>query len=124
MSEQSVISETHSHVTRIKLNNPERGNVVNENNLSLLHKYVTESINNNECRVIVIEGSDGVFSRGMDFHNLLKHTDKEIKADFSRPYIDAVMAIHDSPKPVIAAIDGEVLAGGMGIALACDIMQR
>lgn len=121
-SGNSVISETHSFVTRIKLNNPERGNVVNEDNLELLHKYITEAIKSDDCRVIVIEGSEGVFSRGMDFQNLLKHTDKEIKPDFSRPYIDAVMAIHDSPKPVIAAIDGEVLAGGMGIALACDIM--
>ncbi len=118
----TVICETYSYVTRIKLNSPETGNVVNNYNLSLLYKYVTESIENDNCRVIVIEGSDGIFSRGMDFNNLIKNSRGKIDVSFSEPYIKAVMAIRNSPKPVIAAIDGEVLAGGMGIALACDIV--
>lgn len=118
----SVTCEIYSHVARIKLNSPETGNVVNENNLSLLYKYVTECGENTDCRVIVIEGSNGIFSRGMDFKNLIKNSDKKININFSEPYIKAVTAVRNSPKPVIAAIDGEVLAGGMGIALACDII--
>jgi enoyl-CoA hydratase/carnithine racemase len=117
-----VIFDIYSHVARIKLNSPETGNVVNDDNLSLLYKYVTECGKNDECRVIVIEGSHGIFSRGMDFKNLIKNSDRKIDTSFSEPYIKAVMAVRNSPKPVIAAIDGEVLAGGMGIALACDIV--
>lgn len=120
--EKSVLYDLHSHVARIKLNRPGQGNVVNDDNLLLLNNYMDEAVKDKDCRVIVIEGSDGVFSRGMDFKNLLKNTDKKISLEFSKPYIDAVMKIRNSPKPVIAAIDGEVLAGGMGIALSCDII--
>ena len=120
--EKSVLYDLHNHVARIKLNRPKQGNVVNEDNLGLLNQYLDDAVNDENCRVIVIEGSCGVFSRGMDFKNLLKNSGEEISLEFSRPYIDGVMKIRNSPKPVIAAIDGEVLAGGMGIALSCDIV--
>ncbi len=119
---EPVISQFKSFVTRIVLNNPERGNVVNNANLELLYKFVKEANENPDCRVIVIEGKDGVFCRGMDFQNLIKNADNGVKAEWSEPYIRAVMEIRNSSKPVIAAIDGDVLAGGMGIALACDIV--
>lgn len=119
----SVLSVTKSYVTRIILNNPENGNAVNNDNLPLIHKYLLEAINSDECRVIVIEGRDGIFCRGMDFKNLINNAaDSEIKAEFSTPYKDVVLTIRNSPKPVIAKVEGEVLAGGMGIALACDII--
>lgn len=98
------------------------GNVVNNENLPLMLEYVNEAINSDETRVIVIEGKDGKFSRGMDFNNLLQSADSEIKDDFHKPYREVVLAIRNSPKPVIAKVEGEVLAGGMGIALACDII--
>ncbi len=119
---EPVICELKSYVSRIVLNNPERGNVVNNNNLELLYKFVKESNDNPDCRVIVIEGKDGVFCRGMDFQNLIKNADNGVKEEWSEPYIRAVMEIRNSSKPVIASIDGDVLAGGMGIALACDIV--
>lgn len=117
----SVITETKSFVTQIILNNPEKGNVVNDDNLMLLKKFITEANNSDNCRVIVLRGKDKVFSRGMDFSNMIKHSDG-LKEDFSRPYLDAVLAIRNSSKPVIAAIDGDVLAGGMGLMLASDII--
>lgn len=116
-----VVKEIKSHVITITLNNPEKGNVVNNDNLFLLKKFVDEANNDDDIRVIVIRGRDGVFSRGMDFKNMLSHSN-EITEDFSRPYLDTVMAIRNSKKPVIAAVDGDVLAGGMGIMLACDIV--
>jgi len=118
----TVIRELHNNVLFITLNNPENGNTVNNDNLSLLKDFLLEGIGNNECRVIVIEGKNGIFSRGMDFKNLLKNADNGIKEDFSTPYKDVVKIIRNSPKPVIGKIDGDVLAGGMGIALACDIL--
>ena len=114
MTDQSVLNEAYGYVTRIKFNRPKQGNVVNEDNLGLLYKYLDEAINDDNIRVIVIEGSDGVFSRGMDFKNLLKHENTVIDVSFHEPYLKVVMKIHSSPKPVIAAIDGDVLAGGNG----------
>ncbi len=123
MTTDSVVTfENFSHVSFITLNNPQKGNVVNNDNLTLLFDYINQSILDINCRIIVIQGKDGVFCRGMDFSNLIKNFDIEITKEFSQPYKDVVKLIHDSPKPVIASIDGDVLAGGMGIMLACDII--
>jgi enoyl-CoA hydratase/carnithine racemase len=105
------------------LNRPEKGNVVNLDNLEMLHALVERAEADADCRAIVIEGAGGVFSRGMDFGFMLATSDKEgIDTDFGAPYARAVLKIRDCKKPVVAAIDGEVLAGGTGIALACDIV--
>ncbi|MCG8569778.1 MAG: enoyl-CoA hydratase/isomerase family protein [Spirochaetes bacterium] len=126
MAELSVLKEINSYVTRIILNNPENGNAVNNDNLPLIHQYLQEAIASSECRVIVIEGKEGIFCRGMDFKFLMnsgqENQDWNIGESFSQPYRDVVTTIYQSPKPVIAKVEGQVLAGGMGIALACDII--
>lgn len=118
----AVLFDLHNHVARLTLNRPETGNVVNIDNLELIYKCITEANVNPECRVIVVEGTQGVFSKGMDFKFMLEQSEDGIDLAFSEPYLRAVRAIRNSSKPVIAAIDGDVLAGGMGIALACDIV--
>lgn len=120
----SVIKEEKSYVTFITLNNPENGNAVNNDNLELIYQYLTEAENNDQCRIIVIQGKDKVFCKGMDFKNLLNNTndDKPILKDFSEPYKRVIKTIRYSGKPVIALVDGDVIAGGMGILLACDIV--
>ena len=121
-NELSVLYDKKSYVANIILNKPEHGNVVNNENLFLIKEYLDDAISSDEIRLILIEGKDQVFCRGMDFKNLLKNADKGIKDTFHEPYKDVVKIIRNSPKPVIAKIDGDVLAGGMGIALACDII--
>lgn len=121
MEEQVVLYNENRYVARITLNAPEKGNVVNNENLSLLYTYLKKAEESHSCRLIVIEGKDKVFCRGMDFRNLLANS-KEIKKEFSEPYKNVIKQIRNSKKPVIAKIDGDVLAGGMGIALACDIV--
>lgn len=119
----SVLYEVKKNIAWLTLNKPEKGNVVNNENLPLIYQYIKEANNSSDCRVIVIQGKDGVFCRGMDFLNLIKNAKAgEIKKEFTDPYKFAVKAIRNSDKPVIGAIDGEVLAGGMGLALACDIV--
>lgn len=119
----AVLFDLHSHVARITLNRPEKGNVVNLENLELLREYLLAAEGDDDCRAIVIQGRGGVFSRGMDFGFMLKRSEGEgIDLDFGAPYARAVLQIRNSAKPVIAAVDGEVLAGGAGIALAADIV--
>jgi enoyl-CoA hydratase/carnithine racemase len=118
-----VLYEVHSHVARITLNNPEKGNVVNLDNLDLLYDCIERAEADGDCRAIVIEGCDGVFSRGMDFGYMLDKAGREgIDVDFGAPYARAVLKIRESKLPVIAAVDGEVVAGGTGLALAADIV--
>ena len=120
---EDVKYDLHSRVATIRLNRPESGNVVNSENLNLMHRYLLRAEDDDDCRCVVIEGSKGVFSRGMDFAFMLQRASSgKIDSEFHKPYLDVVTKIRSLTKPVVAAIDGEVLAGGMGIALACDIV--
>lgn len=111
----------HDHVARITLCRPERGNVVNLELLTALEQRLAEAGADRDVRAVVLEGSGGVFCRGMDFRALLAaRSAGQVDEAFSAPYARVALAIRDSAKPVVAAVDGEVLAGGMGLALACD----
>ncbi|MFC1607184.1 enoyl-CoA hydratase/isomerase family protein [Candidatus Latescibacterota bacterium] len=107
-------------VASITLNSPSTGNVINQSNLKLLENCIRQSIDAEDCRVIVLQGKDGVFSKGMDFKGLTGKA--AFDNQLTEPYKNILKLIHHSPKPVIAFVDGEVLAGGMGLALCCDIV--
>ncbi len=119
----SVLYSVHCHVARITLNRPEAGNVVNEENLTKITEFIVAAENDPDIRAVVLEGRDGVFSRGMDFRFMLgKAKEGGIADNFGAPYATAVLSIRNAKKPVIAAVDGEALAGGCGLVLACDIV--
>jgi polyketide biosynthesis enoyl-CoA hydratase PksH len=111
--------EIEKHTAFITLNTPETGNTVNCENLELIKDYIREAVTDDGVRAIVLQGKDGVFCRGMDFTMLFKPL---ASVHFTVPYMETVLAIHNAEKPVICLVDGEVLAGGMGLVCASDIV--
>ncbi|MGE5322123.1 MAG: enoyl-CoA hydratase/isomerase family protein, partial [Actinomycetota bacterium] len=72
-----------------------------------------------ECRGLVITGNDRFFSAGADLNEIARLTGPEALA-FSRAGQRLTSAIARFPVPVIAAIRGYCMGGGMDLALACD----
>lgn len=76
--------------------------------------------------VILLAGADQTFCRGIDFAALLAAGDAgalEIECTQSvDAFVQCVRLIRSCRKPVIAAVDGETLAGGVGLAAACDLV--
>lgn len=76
--------------------------------------------------VIVLAGGDGTFCRGIDFTSLLAAEDTgTLPAECARSvdaFVQCVWLIRSCGKPVIAAVDGETLAGGVGLVAACDLV--
>lgn len=118
----NVLKITENYVTKIILNKPETGNLINKDNMLSLSDSLKEAVDSKDCRVIVIQGKDGIFCNGLDFSEVIENIGDEITKEFIEPYKDVLKIINTSPKPVIAAIDGSVLAGGMGIMLASDVI--
>ena len=118
----SVLDNTEGYVTTIALNSPETGNVLSQSNLVLLREILRKAIASDQCRVIVLKGRDGVFCRGLDFKAFIDNAPEMISEAYTSPYRDILNMIHNASKPIIAYIDGEVLAGGMGLALICDMV--
>lgn len=76
--------------------------------------------------VILLAGADGTFCRGIDFTALLAAEDAgALEVECARSvsaFVRCVWLIHSCGKPVVAAVDGETLAGGVGLAAACDLV--
>jgi enoyl-CoA hydratase/carnithine racemase len=76
--------------------------------------------------VIVLAGGAETFCRGIDFTSLLAAEDTgTLPAECARSvdaFVQCVWLIRSCDRPVIAAVDGETLAGGVGLAAACDLV--
>lgn len=73
-------------------------------------------------RALVLEGRNGVFCRGLE---LVAVQDLENIADLDgglATFRDCLLAIHRAARPTIALVDGEALAGGLGLAAVCDVV--
>ena len=71
------------------------------------------------CRVLLLEGASGVFCRGMDLSQIAAGS---AAADGIQTYARVLNALRTSPKAVVAAVDGVVLGGGVGLAAAADVV--
>ncbi len=116
-TEPTVLTERRGHVMIITLNRPEAMNSVNQDLATALAAALEELDSDNDLRVGVLAGNGRGFSAGMD-----------LKAFVSggMPMIEgrgfAGIAERSAAKPLIAAVEGFALAGGLEIALSCDLM--
>jgi enoyl-CoA hydratase len=78
-------------------------------------------IQNQDVKVIIIAGSGRVFATGADVTEMGRCTTAEQAMEMSELGQQVLMNIENSPKPVIAAIDGFCLGGGLELALSCHI---
>ncbi|BAK54139.1 3-hydroxyacyl-CoA dehydrogenase/enoyl-CoA hydratase family protein [Sulfurisphaera tokodaii] len=103
----------------IILNRPERLNALSMELIGELNKALDELENDSRVRVIILSGSGRAFSAGADVTSFL--TLKPIDVIRFRSLRELTNKIQFYTKPVIAAINGYALGGGLEIALACDI---
>lgn len=111
---ETINSEMHDGVRLIELNRPRRRNAINARMLVELDAVLTECTEDQELRALVITGNDQAFCAGQD----LKETEPP-------DFIHRINMVFDRlarlPVPTVAAIDGWCLAGGLEMALACDL---
>src|SRR5207247_10724957 len=77
-----------------------------------------------EVRVVALRGAGADFCAGMDLNELLASADKTVEQnrDAALRFGEIFIRIRKLPKPVVAAVHGRALAGGCGLATACDLL--
>lgn len=121
---RKILYELRDGVARITLNRPDKRNALDGELVAELKGAFSASASDNACRVVLLAGAGTDFCSGADLANLEKTAQNSLLDNMAdaRATADLFLAMRNHPRPVIAAVHGRALAGGCGIATACDII--
>jgi enoyl-CoA hydratase/carnithine racemase len=120
-NEKAVLLEKRGDVAWITLNRPEKLNSINDEVREQLPQALAQAEADEEVRVIVLQGAgEKAFCAGADVAGF-KAVESLVGLRQSRAHAHWISAFERVRKPVIAAVQGYCLGGGLEIALACDI---
>ncbi|MBW2031400.1 MAG: enoyl-CoA hydratase/isomerase family protein [Deltaproteobacteria bacterium] len=107
-------------VARVVLNRPYRANALNLDFVTEINKALSEIEADEDARCIVITGAGANFCGGADV-SAFASGEVDNVLNFSNAGQDLFTRIETFPKPVIGAINGPAVGGGLELALSCDI---
>lgn len=120
VSYETILAWVEGGIGYLQFNRPKAMNAVNIKLLDEAYEVLTAYSDDSEVKVIIICGDENVFCAGADLVSV-----KEMNAFEAREFLDHVhrtqFAIEDNFKPVITAVRGLALGGGMEIILSSDI---
>jgi methylglutaconyl-CoA hydratase len=119
-----VTLEVRGPVAVLRLNRPEVKNALSPALIAALSDRLDELEPMDDARAVVLSAQGSVFCSGADLENLraLSTASSEvIKADSAR-LSRLFHRLYTFPKPVVAAVEGAAIAGGAGLATACDLV--
>jgi len=124
MDFQNILYNIENQVLTITLNRPRLKNALNLDLMREIKRAIEEAEQDEEVRAVIITGAGDVFSSGGDLPLLAKMVEVESDEEYlewNNPFIEAIMAIYQLGKPVIAAVNGPAVGGGCEISLSCDL---
>lgn len=123
-SEAAVLYEVDSGVARITLNRPEKRNALNDELIAGLKEALRSADHDENVRAVILAGAGEDFCSGADLTALQKLSTASVDENLedARSLMELFRLIRSINLPVIAAVRGRALAGGCGLALACDMV--
>lgn len=118
--ENSVLSCIEDGVATLTLNRPTRFNCISVAMLEVLIQKLEALLKDDSVRAIVLTGTGKAFCAGADQAEMIERNAQEWEYLVER-YLVPVRMIATADKPIIAALNGDTVGGGLGLAIACDL---
>ena len=117
----SIQVESARGVRTITLNRPEKRNALSPEMIEELTGVLADATHC-DCGVVILTGAGSAFCAGLDMEQLATMTAKTVEQhrQDSENMAHVLRALYEFPKPIIAAVNGPAIAGGMGLATLCD----
>ena len=119
-----IITTIENSVLTITLNRPDKRNALNDSLIDSLKIELQKADRNTELCAVVIKGAGKDFCSGADLSALRKIAESDVLENLwdAENLLELFALIRKIKVPVIAAVHGRALAGGCGLATACDIV--
>lgn len=123
-SESAVLYEVKDHIATLTLNRPDNRNSMTNDVLEGLAKGVEEVRSDPDVRCLIITGRGRSFCAGADFKSQVQRdtgTRPLLANERSFAMYQPFLSVLNIEVPVIGALNGHAIGGGLGLALVCDI---
>ncbi len=124
MSDQVLVTyDARDGAAYVTLDSPHNRNAISSVLVTQLLAALERAESDDAARVVVLGHTGGTFCAGADLSEASSSSGsaEEQAAERTRVFLDLLRAVISHPKPVIAAVDGHVRAGGMGLVASCDL---
>jgi methylglutaconyl-CoA hydratase len=119
-----VLTSREKGIFTLTLNRPDKRNALSSEMIELLHQAVGQADLDGDTRVVLVRGAGKDFCAGVDLDELLDSADRSIDENEKAALRlgKLFQRMRELPKPVVAVVQGRALAGGAGLATACDLV--
>jgi len=119
-----VLYDASNGIAHITLNRPEKHNALNDELIAGLKDALRRADNDSQMRVVILSGSGTDFCSGADLAALQKISSSTVAENLTdaQSLMELFLLIRTIKVPVVAAVRGRALAGGCGLATACDMV--
>src|SRR5437762_13576232 len=123
-SEESILYEVRDAIARITLNRPAQRNALNAEVIEALKLALRRADHDPDVRVAILTGAGSDFCSGADLQALQKISTASVADNLedAQSLLEVFTLIRQIRVPVVAAVRGRALAGGCGLATACDLV--
>lgn len=124
MASRSILYDVQDRIARITLNRPDKRNALDDGMVADLTAAVGAAGRDPAVRIVILRGTGEAFCAGVDLAHLSRVASYDLEAnrEDSRRLAHLFRLMYELRKPVIADVRGPALAGGCGLATACDFI--